>query len=112
MLVNKSVFVRISDESGKVQEKAIQIPLAHLLLGAAFATAVTFPLRLGEESQSVAGQCSPASAAGADDATRGVGATRPRNADLVQIPAGTVQIGDDAGAPDERPSFQSPRLCS
>jgi formylglycine-generating enzyme len=30
---------------------------------------------------------------------------RPRVADMVLIPAGTVQIGDDAGPPDERPAF-------
>jgi formylglycine-generating enzyme len=32
-------------------------------------------------------------------------ATRPRDADLILIPAGTVQIGDNAGPPDETPAF-------
>lgn len=31
---------------------------------------------------------------------------RPRVAALVRIPGGTVQIGDDAGPPDERPAFR------
>ncbi|HEY1213212.1 MAG TPA: formylglycine-generating enzyme family protein [Bryobacteraceae bacterium] len=30
---------------------------------------------------------------------------RPREADLIEIPAGTVPIGDDAGPPNERPAF-------
>lgn len=34
-----------------------------------------------------------------------VRAKEPRNAELVLIPAGTVQIGDDNGSPSERPSF-------
>lgn len=35
-----------------------------------------------------------------------VQAVRPRNADLILIPSGTVQIGDDDGPPGERPSFR------
>jgi formylglycine-generating enzyme required for sulfatase activity len=34
-----------------------------------------------------------------------VRATQPRDADLILIPAGIVQIGDDAGPPDELPAF-------
>ncbi len=33
-------------------------------------------------------------------------ARKPRNAVLIAIPAGTVQIGNDDGPPDERPAFQ------
>jgi len=33
-------------------------------------------------------------------------ALQPRAADLVWVPAGTVQIGDNAGPPEERPSFR------
>jgi sulfatase modifying factor 1 len=33
-------------------------------------------------------------------------ATQPRDADLLEIPAGTVQIGDDVGWPDELPAFR------
>ena len=35
-----------------------------------------------------------------------VRASQPRDANLIVIPAGTVQIGDDDGPPSERPSFQ------
>lgn len=35
----------------------------------------------------------------------GLQATQPRDADLILIPAGTVQIGDYAGPPDELPAF-------
>ena len=34
------------------------------------------------------------------------GASQPRDANLVLIPAGTVQIGDNAGPSDELPAFQ------
>jgi sulfatase modifying factor 1 len=33
-------------------------------------------------------------------------ARRPRMADMILIPAGTVQIGDNSGSPDERPAFE------
>ncbi|HEY3950945.1 formylglycine-generating enzyme family protein [Phenylobacterium sp.] len=42
----------------------------------------------------------PSAAAGAPSASHA------RNADLVLIPAGEVQIGDDAAPPDERPAFR------
>ncbi len=32
--------------------------------------------------------------------------TQPRNAEMVPIPAGTVEIGDNAGPPDEHPAFR------
>lgn len=35
----------------------------------------------------------------------GIVATRPRDAEFIMIPAGTVQIGDNAGLPSERPAF-------
>lgn len=35
-----------------------------------------------------------------------VRASQPRDANLIMIPAGTVQIGDHDGPPSERPSFQ------
>jgi len=89
-----------------VCDKAIKIPRSRLLLGAAFVAAVTFPLRSGKELQSAMRQFLIVSLAVPDDATASVRATRPRDADLTPIPAGTVRIGDDAGATDERPSFE------
>jgi len=68
--------------------------------------AATFPLRPGKGFQSAMRRDSAASAGVREDAVRRVQATRPRHADLVPIPAGAVQIGDNAGAPDERPPFQ------
>ncbi|MBO0862460.1 MAG: formylglycine-generating enzyme family protein [Chloracidobacterium sp.] len=41
---------------------------------------------------------------GSEPAT--VRARELRNAELILVPAGTVQIGDDAGQPSERPAFQ------
>lgn len=43
--------------------------------------------------------------AGEDDRSGILRATQPRDANLIQIPAGTVQIGDDTGPPGERPAF-------
>lgn len=43
---------------------------------------------------------------GAAGAAAGPPCIRPRNAALVVIPAGTVQIGDDSGPPAERPAFR------
>jgi formylglycine-generating enzyme required for sulfatase activity len=35
-----------------------------------------------------------------------VPASAPRDVELIRIPAGVVQIGDDTGPPDERPAFR------
>jgi sulfatase modifying factor 1 len=35
-----------------------------------------------------------------------VPASAPRDVELIRVPAGVVQIGDDAGPPDERPAFR------
>jgi len=42
---------------------------------------------------------------GADKKLARIGAIRPRDADLIAIPAGTVQIGDDSGPAGEYPAF-------
>jgi sulfatase modifying factor 1 len=48
----------------------------------------------------------PAQTAGPNREFAGMQATQPRDADLIAIPAGTVQIGDNFGPPGEYPAFQ------
>jgi sulfatase modifying factor 1 len=69
------------------------------LVGAAVA-----PLQI-DMSRSAAVQTVDPDRTLAPDHIAPVEATHPRDVDLILIPAGTVQIGENAGPSDERPSF-------
>jgi formylglycine-generating enzyme len=86
-----------------VRAKAVVVTLLSLMLLAGAIAAVSFlqngRFRVGM-SRSVSGQMT-----GPNRKLSNVQATRPRDADLIVIPPGTVQVGDNAGPPGEYPAF-------
>jgi sulfatase modifying factor 1 len=72
-----------------------------LMIGAVFEV---LPLRTGN-AHANQGSLKLGHSAGHSTSQPAIKATRPRDAELITIPAGTVQIGDNTGPPSERPLF-------
>jgi formylglycine-generating enzyme len=92
---------RINERSTRAKTAAT--PLLLLLLPVVVVTAKLLPwCRVGFDMA----RSASAQTAGADQRLAPVRVTRSRDSDLIPVPAGTVQIGDDSGAAGEYPAFE------
>lgn len=82
----------------------MQISLSRVIVGVASVVTLMFPLQPTDGRPSGMKLFSVAPTAVEYGATN-VKATRPRNADLILIPGGSAQIGDDEGPADEHSAF-------
>jgi len=93
-------------ESGlsRCKERTTVVVLAMAALVVAGATGVLLRKASFDRSMTISASSTPTLAPAA--ARIALCAHKPRNAVLVAIPAGTVQVGDDNGPPSERPAFR------
>ena len=94
-----------------INGKQIRVKVAVVMLSSLMSVAATIAavIRLQSRRPTNIGHLATAQTVTLNPQIMRVRASQPRDADLIMIPAGTVQIGDDDGPPSERPHFSTSR---